>query len=128
MAIYHDVIKEIKEKKLTDFIEFQINDKKVSLQIIDSSDETAELCLEWRNMYWQGYDTKFKGSMQRTKKWIKEQILNNTERIAFMILIDGEKIGHFGITDFSEEDNSVWFENGIRGIRKELPGLMEQSV
>lgn len=125
MAFYHDIIKEIKEKRVTDFIKFQIDDKKVSLQIIDSSDETAELCLKWRNKYWQGYDTKFKGSIQKTKKWIIEQILNNPERIAFMILINGDKIGHFGITDYTEADNSVWFENGIRGVRKSLPGLME---
>ncbi len=125
MALYHEIIKRIKEDKVKKFIKFEYNKKIISLSVIDDSDETAQLCLEWRNMFWKGYDTKFKGTMQRTKKWIVEQILNNPERIAFMILVDEQKIGHFGITDFTEDDNSVWFENGIRGVRKSLPGLME---
>ncbi len=106
-------------------MKFQIAEKNVSLQIIDNSDETAKLCLEWRNMYWEGYDTKFKGTQDQTKRWISEQILKNPERIAFMILVDGVKIGHFGITDYEEEENAVWFENGIRGVRGFAPGLME---
>jgi len=125
MSLYHEIIKKIKEKGLTDFIKFEFNKKIITLCVIDNSDETAQLCLEWRNLYWQGYDTKFKGTLERTKKWIIEQILNNPERIAFMILVDGEKIGHFGITDYCKDDNSVWFEYGIRGVRKSLPGLME---
>lgn len=125
MAQYHDIIKKIKDERKNDFIKFQFDRYIISLQVIDDSDETAELCLKWREMYWMGYDTKFKGTIEKTKKWISEQILNNPERIAFMILVDGQKIGHFGITDYAEEDDSVWFENGIRGVRKSLPGLME---
>ena len=125
MPLYHEIIKEIKKNKTENFIKFEFNGQIISLSVIDDSDETVQLCLDWRNMFWQGYDTKFNGTIQRTRKWIVEQILNNPERIVFMILVNEQKIGHFGITTYTKEDNSVWFESGIRGVRKSLPGLME---
>lgn len=125
MALYHNMIKEIKEKGPIDFIKFQFDGKTVSLRVIDDSEETVRLCLEWRTKYWEGYDTKFKGTPERTRRWINEQILKNPERIAFMIVFDGKKVGHFGITNYNENDNSVWFENGIRGVRGFAQGLME---
>jgi RimJ/RimL family protein N-acetyltransferase len=123
MALYHDIIKDMKENGSINFKKFQIENKKISLQVIDNSDETAELCLEWRNKYWQGFDTKFKGSVQRTKKWITEEILNNSNRIFFMILVNERKIGHFGICNFNDKDSSIWFESAVNG--EKIPGIME---
>jgi len=98
--------------------------KKGNLKVIDESDDTANSCLEWRMKYWDGFETKFKGTLKGTKKWITESILGNPKRILFLITYDGQKIGHVGLDGYDEMNNSIFFVDFMRGVRGFAPGLM----
>jgi len=121
--LFKKKIRKVK-KKATDIIISKFDGKVVSLRPVDDSDETINLLLEWRNKYWDGFPTKFKGTFERTKKWLIEEVLNNPKRILFLIIFNGKKIGHMGLTYCNEKDDYIWFENFMRG-EKIAPGLME---
>jgi len=128
MTYYHDQIRKIKELGSTDVIKSTYSGKKVTLRLVNNSDETVRLLVEWRNRYWDCFPTKFKGTQEETKKWLAEQILDNPEKILFLIIFDGRQIGHFGLDIFNEEENSIYIWNVIRGVRESAPGLMEHVL
>lgn len=125
MTYFHDQIRKIKGQEFVSIIKTTHTGKVVTLKLVDYSDETVRLLLEWRTKYWNWFPTKFKGTEVETRKWIKEQILENPEKILFMIIFDGKKIGHLGLDIYNKEENSIDFWNFIRGVRGFAPGLME---
>jgi RimJ/RimL family protein N-acetyltransferase len=123
MVLFSEKIKHIKKAGAVDIFKSSFDGKPVSLRMIDDSEETVNLLLEWRNEHWDGFNTKFKGTFERTKKWLIEEVLHNPKRILFLIIFNGEKIGHMGLTYGDERDDFIWFENFMRG-KKTAPGLM----
>lgn len=124
MAFYHEQIKKLKKQKSRDIIKTIFKNKNVTLQLVDDSDETVRLVLKWRKKFWNWFDTKFEGSHEETKKWINKQILSNKERILFLIIYDGTKIGHIGLDRYNKKDNSIHITDVLRGERGFAPGLM----
>jgi len=120
----NEKIKQIKQAGIRDILKLSFNDKIVSLRMVDDSEETINLLLEWRNEYWDGFNTKFKGTYERTKKWLINQVLKNPDRVLFLIILDGKKIGHIGIF-YNKKEDSFWFENIIKGVKDSAPGIME---
>lgn len=127
MAHYHKRIQEIKDLGPVDFMNIEIDDKTiVTLQPIDNSDETIKLLTMWRNQYWDGFLEKFTATEEGTKKWLMNQVVNNPDRILFMIFLNGEKIGHVGTNRYDEKTNSAELDNMIRGVRNGYSGLMRK--
>lgn len=124
MEIYHEKIKEIKEKGPIDILKFEFNEKPCSLRMVDTSDETINLLSKWRKGNWDGFDSKFNVTFNGTKKWLDEQILKNSERALFLIIYDGRKIGQWGMSGYDPTENSVWVIDLIRGEKNVAPGIM----
>lgn len=127
MTIYHEKIKELKENHtIVDFAKFSINEKSIVLRIADTSNETIELLTDWRNKFWDAFPVKFQATFEGTKKWLLEQVYNKSDRILFIIFLDGGKIGHIGTYRYDPIQNSAEIDNVLRSIRENTPGLMEK--
>jgi len=126
MAHYHLRLSEIKKLGNEDFLEFQYMGDHVSLRPLDESEETIQLLTEWRNKYYDGFLEKFTSTFERTKDWLKTQVIENPDRILFMIYLNGKKIAHVGTFRYSEKTNSAELDNMIRGVRGSHPGLMQK--
>jgi RimJ/RimL family protein N-acetyltransferase len=124
MNYYFDKLDKIKKLGPIDYITFQINDADVSMRPVDDSDETINLLTKWRNDNWYWFD-KFIATKESTSIWLKNQVINNPDRILFLIFLNGEKIGHIGTFRYNESENSAEIDNVLRGIRGCCPGLME---
>ncbi len=127
MTIYHKKIKALKEKDtVVDFANFSIGGKNVVLQTVDTSNETIELLTNWRNKFWDAFPVKFQATFEGTQKWLIDQVYNKSDRILFLIFLDGKKIGHIGTYRYDPLQNSAEIDNVLRSIRENTPGLMEK--
>jgi len=126
MTLYHDQLKKVKKLGHVYSIEVKINTSSVFLRSVDESDETIRLLTEWRNKYWDAFPAKFKATESGTRKWLREQVIDNQDRILFMIILEGVKIGHIGTYRYNAGDNSAEIDNVVRAIRDSHPGLMEK--
>lgn len=127
MAIYHNRLQQIKKLGPVDYVEFTINDAKCSLRLVDDSDQTVRLLSEWRTKYFDAFYDNFKVTEERTRNWIHKHILELPDRILFMIILDGKKVGHIGTFRYVEKDNAADIDNVVRGIRTSHRGLMEKT-
>lgn len=128
MALYDEQIEKLKQKSNSDVIKDKYDDKAISIKIVDNSDETINLLLDWRQKNWNWFDTKFQGNYDRTKNWVEEQILSNPKRILFLIIFDGKKVGHIGLDLHDQENNSIYITDVLRGVKGFAPGLMEYTI
>ena len=123
---YH-ILEKLKSQNLHDICQFNLDGKIVLLRPIDKTDNTASLLLEWRNKEWNWFNTKFIGTLERTKKWIID-IENTPNKILFFVICDGEKIGHFGIHLYNSDENSIVICNVLKGVKNSSPNLMEHAL
>ena len=128
MVEYVEQIRKLKQEYDHDIIKDKYLEKTVSLKVIDDTEETIHLLLDWREKNWNWFDTKFHGTPDRTKNWIHEKILNTPQRIIFLIIFDEKKIGHIGLDSYNAKDNSVYITDVLRGVRGFAPGLMEYVI
>jgi|SRR6267143_1618627 len=126
MARYHDRIREVKGLGSVDFIKVKIDGMFVSLRPIDESDETVRLLTEWRKKYWHWFATKFEVTEDRTRKWLRDEVIDNSDKILFIIILENKKIGQCGIFRYDEINNSAEIDNILRGVRGSYPGVMEK--
>jgi len=128
MAIshYRDQLRKIKELGPVDSIKVDVDGTPVFLRPVDESEETVHLMTEWRNKYGHVFRTKFKATEDKTRKYIRNQIMDNPDRILFMIILKNQKIGHIGVFNYDEINNTVEIDNVLRGVRNNSPGLMEK--
>jgi len=95
----------------------------VILKKADSSKNTAKLFLKWRKENAIYFETIFKGTIEKTQQWIKE---NTTDKkMLFSIFYNSELIGHVGLAHYNKHNNSIVVTNVLRGKRGFAKGLME---
>lgn len=126
MTHYHDEIKKIKELEEAYSLRINIDEKFVVLCPVDESSETIRLLTEWRNKHWDAFPEKFNATEERTRIWLKNQVIHNPDRLLFLILLDGQKIGHIGTYRYDINDNSAEIDNVVRAVRNGHPGLMQK--
>ena len=54
---------------------------------VDFSNNTIKLLTQWRNDFFDSFFDKFPATEDRTKKWLKEQVIEKKDRILFIIWI-----------------------------------------
>ena len=126
MTIYHERIKELKDNLTVNFVKIPIDNNDVLLRVVDDSDETLELLTNWRNKFWDAFPEKFHATKDGTKKWLREHVYDKSDRILFLIFLNGKKIGHIGTYRYNSINNSAEIDNVLRSIRGNVPGLMEK--
>lgn len=70
------------------------------------------------------FRSNFNISEERTRRWIRDRILENPNAILFMIYVNGKKVGNLGTDKFDEKTNSAELENYMKDPTFEFPGLM----
>ena len=124
MALYHEQIKKIKANGPIEFIKINYDGKKITLKLVDDSDETVHLLTKWRKINRYMFGTNFEMSEERTKKWIQKNLRENPEWILFMIYVDGEKYGNMGSDLYDKKTNSAILDNIMKDPNQNYPGVM----
>jgi len=124
MLNFYEKLSKIKNSKDKDIIKLKYLEKPTSLQIVDFSDETIHLLTKWRKENWDGFNSKFNPTNDSTKQWLKKTI-DSKQRLLFLIIYDGKKIGHTGMVFLDEKnDDTIWMENIVKGEPSVAPGVM----
>jgi len=124
MSIFLTKISKIKKNGPTDIIKIDFGGKKISLKVVDDSDETISLLTEWRKKSRRMFATNFRMSNSRTKKWIQQNILKNPNCILFIIYVDDRKVGNLALDLYDEKFNSIELDNYMKDPNYNFPGLM----
>jgi RimJ/RimL family protein N-acetyltransferase len=83
----------------------------------------------WRQKHADAFATVFKVTRDGTEKWLRAQMLDNPDRILFMIEADKEQpIGHLGLVVEDFEGNWAEVDNVIRGEEAGARGVMTHSL
>jgi RimJ/RimL family protein N-acetyltransferase len=63
---------------------------------------------------------------ERTKRWLDNFVVNNNNRIIFLIMnFAGNYIGHIGYAAFQHDIQAAEIDSVLRGEKKIIPGLMQ---
>ena len=99
----------------------------VSISSLESSDEIKRLA-KWRKQSERWFPSQFKITLDGTRNWLKERLLDIDDRILFIIESPaGKPIGHIGLYRFNFEKESCQIDNVIRG-EGGVPGIMTHSI
>ena len=107
MADFFEKIAYTKKQKNQDIITAKLDDKIISLRVIDDSPETLYLSTKWRQNNLKWFQSTFIPTEKNTSDWIKNIILKDPDRILFMIFLGGKKVGQTGLDRYVIEDNSI---------------------
>ena len=124
ISYYHTQLQKIKNSDNKDLLKIHYKEHDVFLKLIDESEETITLLTKWRKQYRNNFGSDFTIDENRTKKWIKEQVLSNIDKIVFLIYVDNQKIGIISTSEYDEDTNSAILDTMMKDPKFELPGLM----
>jgi len=89
------------------------------------NDEIVNKLWNWREQHSYAYPSRSKTDVESTKKWIKKAIIDNPDRILFLIYDENQKfVGHAGFADASNSNCELEFDNILRGDVSSRKGLM----
>lgn len=96
--------------------------KKLRLYVISKNlimrDDVINTLAEWRDKANIWFPSQFPVTIEGTKKWACEQLLDKPDRILFFVEIEGGNDGpfaHVGLYRFNYEDRTCEIDNIIRG-------------
>ena len=121
---YYEKLKEIKNFGSVDFMRIKYQGTNVILRLVDESDETVILLTKWREMYRNNFGTDFSISEQKTREWLRKGVLENPDKIVFVIYVENRKIGIISTAEYDEKTNSAILDTMMKDPTYKLPGLM----
>jgi len=124
MNTYENKIITLKNKHF----DLTVTNNTLSILSCDLSDETVHLLTNWRKMYSDFFTSKFNVSENRTKQWLEKNYIFKNDRILFLLILNGKKIGHIGIINYDKNNNSAEIDNVLRGNRDDSTGIMETAL
>lgn len=108
---------------------FNENDVKLVLITRDCIEkaEIVNLFSRWRkeNEFW--FQATFPVTNAGTKVWLKNKLIEETNRLLFLIEINNEYIGHVGLWKFDFGKKACEIDNIVRGENK-YPGIMYFAI
>ena len=117
---------------------FEIDQKEyflVPFTFLDLLEESHQLLLKkWREDNQFAYPTKFKVTLEGTRKWLEKDVLENESRVLFWITNSNFiKLGHIGLVCLPENsglevDNVLRGESGTAGLMTEALKALETLV
>ena len=94
-----------------------------------SNNEVIEKLWKWREEHSYAYPTRYATSVESTLKWIKNAIIDNENRILFLIYDEGSKlIGHAGFADVLNDKCFLEFDNILRGDLQARKGIISDVM
>lgn len=91
------------------------------------NESEIKMLMNWRKSAQEWFPSQFKVTIEGTRKWLDKQLLNEKERILFMIENkEGSPVGHVGLFRFDYKHKTCEIDNVIRG-ENILPGVMKYA-
>jgi perosamine synthetase len=89
------------------------------------NDEIINNLWSWREIHSYAYPSRSNTTLESTRNWIKKAIIENPDRILFLIYDENQKfVGHAGFADAANENCEIEFDNILRGDQESRKGLM----
>jgi perosamine synthetase len=85
------------------------------------------LLTKWRKKHEKWFLAQFPVTDARTKKWFRERLMDDSDRLLFMISVRGTYIGHVGLNRFDFCHETCEIDNIVRG-EGGYPGIMESAI
>ena len=127
-----DLMMELKEMPFNSTVlRTKYNELEVNLILITrecvNNDEIIGLLSRWRkeNEFWS--QAIFKVTMEGTKIWLINKLIDVRDRLLFMVEVNNEFIGHVGLWKFDFEKHCCEIDNIMRGEHK-YPGVIYDSI
>lgn len=93
----------------------------------ESDKQLIKLLALWRKKHEQLFLAIFSVTLEGTKRWLRDRVINQPDRILFMIRVKNQYIGHIGLYRFNFRNNSCDIDNVIRGVDR-YPGIMGNAL
>ncbi len=95
---------------------------------VDTPD-SIQLLADWRQASQNSFPAIFPVSLDGTRRWLIEQVLETPDRLLFWVKSpEGKKIGHAGIFRIDFEEQNLELDNVVRGVSRVMRGAMYSSV
>jgi perosamine synthetase len=90
--------------------------------------ELIEALGRWRTLRMSSFPTQFTVTYEGTRSWLREQVLDNPERVTFLIVqANGATVGHCGFAQPADE-GILKLDNVLRGEEIESAWLMAAAM
>jgi RimJ/RimL family protein N-acetyltransferase len=89
--------------------------------------QLIKLLALWRKQHEHWFPAIFPVTLEGTKRWLRDKVINEPGRILFMIKVKNQYIGHIGLYRFNSQNNSCEIDNIVRGVNR-YPGIMENAI
>lgn len=102
----------------------------VAVTMNDSENQRSiALLAQWREKSQSWFPSQFKVTLEGTKKWTVEQLMNKNDRLLFWVMGKDENnrpipIGHVGLYRFLYDEKACELDNIIRGVDNKISGIM----
>ncbi len=91
--------------------------------------QVVQALADWRDRHQQFFPPQFQVTVAGTRKWLKEQVIELSDRILFFIVsISNAPVAHLGLNRFNWLERSCEIDNVIRGRDDLLPLVMTSAV
>ena len=89
----------------------------------------VELFARWRKENPTISPSQFVITNERTEKWLNDLVINNNNRIIFLIQdLKDRYIGHIGFAGFRYEQKTAEVDSVLRGEKNVDPGMMQYAM
>ena len=116
---------EVKKKSLT------IQGESCALELLTHDHRTdvhiVRLLARWRKKHEYWFPAQFPVTLKRTAVWLEKKVIEEPDRLLFMISDHGTYRGHVGLYRFDFEHHSCEIDNIVRG-RSGPKGMMAQAI
>lgn len=83
---------------------------------------------KWRKSNARWFPSRFRVTLKGTKNWLSSSLVDNPDRILFMIRNSkGDYLGHLGFYRYNSHNKSCELDNVVRGSQS-YPGLMTKAT
>ena len=100
------------------------------LSLFHLDDEVMiELLANWRKENEKFFPSQFNVTYLGTKKWLQTQVIENEDRILFLVLDKrGKPVAHLGFAGALGEERNLEVDNVVRGDKLATKGIMSEAV
>jgi perosamine synthetase len=133
LKLRDDTVDKLRVIKSGDFdnLIFEHNAKLYNLTPMTQNDEkieSIETLADWRTKSQKWFPTSKPISLEGTKQWLVNSVINNDDRVLFWIEdFKGQKIGHVGLFRFDFIQSRCEIDNVIRGVEGDK-GLIQKAT
>ena len=84
---------------------------------------------DWRNKYSHTYRPNIKTTFSKTKKWLKKNVLEKTDKLLFIVMKNGNMpVGHIGFANCFNKSLNFEIDNVLKGEKNKNKNLFSDTL